>query len=203
MTTNDTELLRRSRTGDRQAFDGIVERYQERICRYLDAMLGDADVAEDLCQETFRRAWQGLAGFEARSRLSTWLFQIAVNLARNCVRDARSRPRPQDPARLDARLAAQAAAAGTGGAGRGRHGPLTSAIRHESAERIALAIDALPATLREAFVLRFIEGLGYAESARITGVAEATLQVRAHRAKGLLRQRLGTVVDTVWGQAGR
>ncbi len=71
-------------------------------------------------------------------------------------------------------------------------------MRHEAAERIALALDRLPVALREAFVLHSVEGMRYEEMALATGVEAGTLHVRAHRARGLLRRQLGSVVDTLW-----
>ena len=75
---------------------------------------------------------------------------------------------------------------------------LTSVIRHEMAERIEIAVGRLPTSMREAFVLRYIDGMDYPEVAEITGVSEGTARVRAFRARALLREELGTVVDTVW-----
>ena len=81
-----------------------------------------------------------------------------------------------------------------------RRSALSSLVRREDAARLALAIDRLPILLREAFVLFAVEGLPYAEIAAATGVAEGTLQVRVHRAKALLRQQLGAVIDTWWAR---
>jgi RNA polymerase sigma-70 factor (ECF subfamily) len=75
---------------------------------------------------------------------------------------------------------------------------LSSIVRRESVVALALAIDRLPVLLREAFVLHHVEGLGYEEMAEITGARANALQVRNHRARALLRQQLGAVVDTMW-----
>ncbi len=183
--TSDEDLLVRGRGGDRAAFDEFAGRWRLRLHSYLAAMTGDDAQSEDLVQEALGRAWKALAGFEGRCKPSTWLFQIAVNLARNHFRDRAGKARPESDELLDALPA-------------GRRGVLSSVIRHEAAERIALAIDRLPPSLREAFVLHYVEGLPYDEIAEITGVKVGALHVRALRARGLLRRQLGDLVDTVW-----
>ena len=82
-----------------------------------------------------------------------------------------------------------------------RQGVLSEILRREAGACALEAIGHLPAALREAFVLHFVEDLDYEAIAAITGVAAATLRVRAHRARTLLRQRLGSVVDT-WLREG-
>jgi len=182
---SDDDLLHRSQRGDRKAFDALTEKYRDRVLCAVAAMVGDDAQAEDLVQEALRKAWEALPKFERRCKVSTWLYQIALNLARNHIRDRAHRAAPESPSRLDARPAE-------------RRTVLSSVIRHERAELIALAIDRLPPTLREAFVLHYIEDLPYEEIAEIVGANVGTLQVRAVRAKKLLRKQLGPLVDTVW-----
>ncbi len=73
-------------------------------------------------------------------------------------------------------------------------------MRRESADVLALAIDRLPISLREAFALHVVEGLPFAEIAEITEVSIEALHVRNHRAKALLRRQLGSTVDTFWSE---
>lgn len=160
-----------------------IDRHRGALLRFIEAMIGDAAAAEDLVQEAARIAFERLGEFERRSKLSTWLYSIALNLARNHRRD---RERRAKPAELDGRPSPL-------------RGALSSLVRRETAEQIALALERLPPTLREAFALHYIEGLDYEEIETITGVKARTLHVRAHRARGLLRAQLGSVVDTAWG----
>ena len=78
------------------------------------------------------------------------------------------------------------------------HGVLSSVIRHEMAERLELSVGRLPTSMREAFLLRYVDAMDYPEISSITGVSEGTARVRAFRARALLRGELGDVVDTVW-----
>jgi RNA polymerase sigma factor (sigma-70 family) len=73
---------------------------------------------------------------------------------------------------------------------------LSGILRREASDLTFEAIDQLPMPLREAFVLRFIEGMDYAEIGQAVGIDPATLRVRAHRARALLRAHLGSAVDT-------
>ncbi len=78
------------------------------------------------------------------------------------------------------------------------HGVLSSVVRHETAERLEISIGRLSTPMREAFILRYVDGMDYSEIAQITGVSEGTARVRAFRARALLREELGAVVDSVW-----
>ena len=71
-------------------------------------------------------------------------------------------------------------------------------IRHEMAERLEISVGRLPTSMREAFLLRYVDALDYPEISSITGVSEGTARVRAFRARALLREELGAVVDTIW-----
>lgn len=170
-----------SSASDAELLDAI-DRHRGALLRFVEAMVGDAAAAEDLVQDAARIAFEKLGEFERRSKFSTWLYSIALNLARNYRRD---RARRAKPAELD-------------GEASPLRGALSSIVRRETAEQIALALERLPPSLREAFALHYIEGLDYDEIEAITGVKARTLHVRAHRARGMLRAQLGSVVDTVW-----
>jgi RNA polymerase sigma-70 factor (ECF subfamily) len=75
---------------------------------------------------------------------------------------------------------------------------LSSIYRRELVERMDLAIGRLPVSMREAFVLRYIEKLEYDDISRVTGASAGAVRVRAHRARLLMRGELGAVVDTFW-----
>ena len=117
------------------------------------------------------------------------IYGIALNKCRNHLRDRKRRAAPAGEGVLDDRAA------------KGR-GVLTSVIRHEMAEQLELSVGRLPAAMREAFLLRYVDGMDYPEIAAIIGTSEGTARVRAFRARALLREELGTVVDTVWLEKG-
>jgi RNA polymerase sigma-70 factor (ECF subfamily) len=186
MADTDTELVARSLAGVAGAFDELVRRHRPRLVRTAALLIGDADEAESLAQETLTRSYAQLAEFDIGRPFSPWLHGIALNLCRNHLRDRARRARPTPPERLVETAAAE---------GR-RQGVLSGILRREAGDHTLRAIGELPEALREAFVLHFVEGLDYAEMSRITGVAAGTLRVRSHRARTLLRSSLGDVVDT-------
>lgn len=93
------DLLDRARAGDEQAFGELVGRYRRELQVHCYRILGSALDAEDALQETLLAAWQGLAGFEGRSSVRVWLFQIATRRCLNALRSASRRP-PADMRRL-------------------------------------------------------------------------------------------------------
>ncbi len=182
---DDAALVGRARAGDRAAFGVLGERHGERVRRFLLTMVGDDAVAEDLRQDALRLALERLDQLADPARFSSWLLSIAVNRCRNHLRAAVAR-------------ASDSAVPVDELPDAGRRGLLTSLVRREQAALVALAIDRLPILLREAFVLFHLEQLPYAEIAASTGATEGTLQVRVHRARALLRQQLGSLVDTAF-----
>ncbi len=83
----DLELIRRTANGEREAFDELVIKYQKPLYSLLYRMVSNHEDAADLLQKTFVKAFTGLSSFERRSSFKTWLYQIAINLAKNVYRD--------------------------------------------------------------------------------------------------------------------
>ena len=182
----DSDLVSRARAGDRRAQSELAERFHERVHRYVLTMVGDPASAQDLTQDVFRRAIERLDELRADDSFRSWLFAIAVNLCRTYLRRSWNEPRSEAPQQLDA------------SPDPARSTVLSSIVRRESAEALAVAIDRLPVLLREAFVLHYVENLPYEEMAQITGARVNALQVRSHRARARLRRQLGAIVDTTW-----
>jgi RNA polymerase sigma-70 factor (ECF subfamily) len=191
MDQPDATLVQRTLVGERAAFDELVRRYHPVLVRFAALMIGDADEAESLAQEALTQAYAGLASFQTDRPFGAWLRGIALNLCRNHLRDRARHARVTPPEELNATAARE---------GR-RHGVLSGILRLEVNDQILLAIRGLPAPLRETFVLHFVEGFDYPEIGRLTGLAPGTLRVRAHRARVLLQEALGSVVDT-WLRQG-
>jgi RNA polymerase sigma-70 factor, ECF subfamily len=172
----DAAAVDRARRGDLDAFDGLVRKYQDRLVGYLRSLIGNAADAEDLAQDAFIRAYRGLARFGGRSLFRTWLYQIATNVAR--THHARR------PAAIDAGAASLA----------GRDEP-AAPVDLESQivlrDRIDRALAALPADLREAVVLRDVEGLDYRDIAELMDVPLGTVESRIFRGRQRLRAALG------------
>jgi RNA polymerase sigma-70 factor (ECF subfamily) len=192
MDQSDEALAVSARAGETAAFDELARRHRPGLVRLAASLTGDADEAESLAQESLTRAFSQLGEYGEDRRFGPWLRGILLNLCRNYVRDRsrHARPVPAD------HLATAAAPEGR------RHGVLSTILRRETNERTLGAIAQLPLPLREAFVLRFVEGMDYAEISQAVGIDPATLRVRAHRARALLREHLGSVVDT-WLREGR
>jgi RNA polymerase sigma-70 factor (ECF subfamily) len=168
---------------NRAQFEAQIAPLREPLGRFVALMVGRE--AEDIVQEATAVALRDAGRFEGRSRFSTWVYGIALNLCRKQLRDRTRRAAPAPPSVMEDQPAR-------------RHGVLSSVIRHEMAERIEISVGRLPTPMREAFVLRYVDQMDYPDIAEITGVSEGTARVRAFRARALLREELGAVVDTVW-----
>ena len=168
---------------DTSAFEALVAPHRESLARFASMMVGRE--AEDIVQEAVATAFRDIGRFQNRSKFSTWLYGIALNLCRKHLRD---KGRHATSAAQEV-LEAQPARA---------RGVLSSVIRHEMAERLEHSVSRLPTPMREAFLLRYVDGMDYPEISSITGASEGSARVRAFRARALLREELGSVVDTVW-----
>jgi RNA polymerase sigma-70 factor (ECF subfamily) len=83
----DLDLINRTEAGERDAFDDLVRKYQKPLYAMLYRMVGNHEDASDLLQKAFVKAFTGLRSFERRATFKTWLYQIAINLAKNVYRD--------------------------------------------------------------------------------------------------------------------
>jgi RNA polymerase sigma-70 factor (ECF subfamily) len=192
MQAVEIERVRRSRSGDQEAFRGIVDAYSRPLYRAAYRVLGDAGAAEDAVQEAFLRAWRGLSRFDEKAELSTWLYRIAINAAID-VRRERQRHGAMDaqlPEDLDGQVAATSEE--------------PDAHRH-AASRAAVdlarkAIDQLPDAERTAILLRHFEGCSIAEIARALGGGENAAKQAVFRAVRKLRAVLGPHMEMSRGE---
>ncbi|MFN3703096.1 RNA polymerase sigma factor [Thermomonas sp.] len=171
----DVALARRAARADVQAFEQLYRRHHRRVHGVIVRLVGQAGArAEDLTQEAFVRAWQALPGFRFESAVSTWLHRLAVNTALMELRAQRSRPG------LDGDEEALAAAATPDTAGQ--------ALLGRDLER---AVATLPPRARAVLVLHDVEGWKHEEIAEELGMAVGSSKAQLHRARGLLRMRIG------------
>jgi RNA polymerase sigma-70 factor (ECF subfamily) len=138
----------------------------------------DARDAEEVAQEVFLRAWRGLAGFQERAQLSTWLYRIAFNEAQR--RLSRRGPPAAEPAPDGADQVAAIPEAS-------HLGPEARALDREFEAVLERALAELPAEWRVAVVLRDIEGLSTEEAATVVSVRQAAFKSRLHRGRMQLR----------------
>jgi len=183
---DDRTLAADAAAGSRDAFDELVNRHQVGIYRLVRVLTcGDED-AEDLAQETFVRAFRGIAGFRGDSAFGTWLHRIAINVIKSHLSRRRRRPVVVE-ARADA---------GADGVMEG----IASADDFELAVHRRQAIDhalaALPEDQRTLIVLRDVQGLEYQEIATTMGLPLGTVESRIFRA----RQRLRPLLEHLWAR---
>ena len=180
----DIMVIERVRAGDRDAFSALVEHHQEAVYSIILRLVRNPDLAEELAQEAFVRAFASLQAFRGASRFRTWVIQIALNLVRDRHRTEGRRPVlvsldeiRHRAERSDASMHAAAAP-----------GPDLSLAQGELTSRLEKAIGNLPREYREVFLLKHVEGLSYQEISTMTGVSIGALKVRAHRARLRLRE---------------
>ena len=193
MSDSAFKFVERALAGDSTAFDELVLLHRPNIVRFIDLLIWDADEAESLAQETLTRAFAQLAEFRSELKFGAWLRGIALNLCRNHLRD-RGR---------HARIATEEQLAAAPAVGGRRLGVLSGILRQEMSGQLDEAIRLLPEALREAFVLYACENLAYDEISQILNISPGTARVRAHRARLLLRDRMGPVVDTWYRERSR
>ncbi|MGQ0834759.1 MAG: RNA polymerase sigma factor [Gammaproteobacteria bacterium] len=172
----DAALVERARRGEVRAFERLYREHSGRVYGLCLRLTRDAAQAEDCVQETFINAWRGLARFETRSSLATWLHRIAVNV----VLGKRRRVTPPIES-LDARPEKP-----------DREWMLETPVEVEEIED---AIGGLPDGARDVLVLCALYGYSHGEAATMLGVAEGTCKAQLHRARHLLRDRLGLEVN--------
>ncbi len=170
----EEDWLRAAQAGDRPAASRLVERYWDRLYRWLVHLTRDRHAAEDLTQETFLKALAALPSFRPGSNFRAWLFRIGHN---NFVNLKRATRRTRHP------LPDDLAAAGTGGAE-------LAAEDREALAVVGEAVSALPTDFRAALLLRVDEGLSFRDVAKVLGTTEETARWRVFKA----RQKLMKVV---------
>ena len=178
-------LVERFRAGDEAAFDALVRFNQDRVYGLLVRMLGNREDALETAQDTFVRAYRGIDGFRAEARFSTWVYGIALNLARNRLRDRSRKGRDRGVSlellETEAPGAAPAAA----------DCPRAAAEQGELEAALAACLEHLPETLRGAFALRVFEGLAYEEIADAMECPRGTVKSRLNDARRRLAECLG------------
>jgi RNA polymerase sigma-70 factor (ECF subfamily) len=175
------ELLERARSGDEDAFAQLVAAHADRVYGALRRFGLDSSEAEDVAQEVFLRAWRGLAAFQERAQLSTWLYRIAFNEAQR--RLSRRPPPAAEPQGDGDDLVSSVPEAP-------HLGPVEQALDREFETLLEQALAKLPAEWRAAVVLRDVEGLSTEQAAAVVGLRQAAFKSRLHRGRMQLRALL-------------
>jgi RNA polymerase sigma-70 factor (ECF subfamily) len=173
--SEDAALVRRAAAADITAFEQLYRRHHARVHGVIARLVGQAGArAEDLVQEAFVRAWQALPAFRFESAVSTWLHRLAVNTALMELRSRRGRPgMDDDEETLDSLPTADTAG---------------NAMLGRDLER---AVATLPPRARAVLVLHDVEGWKHEEIAAELGMAVGSSKAQLHRARHLLRERIG------------
>lgn len=189
----DALLVERVKRGDQRAFEMLVVKYQRRVERLIGRMVRDVDLVADIAQETFIRAYRALPQFRGDSAFYTWLYRIAVNTAKKALVDLK-----RDP------LVLESARAGDDGDETSRTEnelsdgatPEAELASRQVAQAVNAAIEALSEDLRQAILLREIEGLSYEEIADAMNCPIGTVRSRIFRAREAIAERLRPLLDT-------
>jgi RNA polymerase sigma-70 factor, ECF subfamily len=172
MSLSDHDLMRRSSAGDTGAFEQLVRRWEGPLARVLARLHTNGSDVEDLCQETFLKVLRAQGRYRPRSAFSTWLFSIALNVARDAARR-----RGREEQRV-VKVSQRASIAG----------PPENAARRELVEHVSAALAQLAPPLREVLVLKHFGELTFAQLAELLRLPESTVKSRAHKALERLRR---------------
>jgi len=175
---DEAELVEAARSGDRPAFDELVRRTFVDTFTLARRLTGNEEDARDVVQDAYLRSWKGIGKFRGEAAFSTWLYRITANAAASNVqrrRRQRAEPFSDDFEPVDS-AAEQMVSQGAESA--------------EALERISLALDDLPAKLRNVVVLKDVYGMSHEAIAEELGITVPAAKVRLHRARRKLRDVL-------------
>jgi RNA polymerase sigma-70 factor (ECF subfamily) len=168
----DQAVIDRVLAGDRNAFGILIERYSDALFRHAHGMTGSADVAEDILQVSFIKAFHHLG--EVRGRFDAWVFRIVANGCKDWLKNIRrthlSYEEDDQPSSFQT--------------------PEEELDRGEMRRDLDTALSALPDSLREAFVMKHVEGRSYEEMAVLLDATVGALKMRVHRAREALQKLL-------------
>lgn len=181
----DRDLLDRIRAGDKSACAECIEIHSPGIYRLALRLMRNAADAEDVVQETFLNAFKGIAGFDGRSELRTWLYRIAYNAAMMRLR----RPGPETVS-VDEAVEPEAGTPVPEALFAWRDLPERELEKAELRALLERAVRELPELLRAVYVMRELEGLSTEAAAAALEVSEDVVKTRLHRARMRLRNRL-------------
>ena len=172
---SDADVVRRIREGDREAFRIVVRRYQDLLYRTALRHVQQTDVAADLVQSAYVKAYSNIWRCRDPERFGAWLYRILVNAAKDYLKSRRRSDLSLDDP-MAPRLQIPAPTT-----------PERELERTDVRERIERALAELPETMREAFLLKHVEGRAYEDIAELLGVSVPALKMRVHRARTILK----------------
>ena len=193
----DQLLVERAQAGDKHAFELLVAKYQRKLARLLSRFVRDAAEVDDVAQEAFIKAYRALPSFRGDSAFYTWLYRIGINTAKNyLVAQGRRAPTSTEFDAQDAESFEDASQL------RDINTPESLLQSKQVGDTINAAMDGLPDELRNAIVLREIDGLSYEEIAEAMSCPIGTVRSRIFRAREPVAEKviplLNTSADRRW-----
>ena len=183
---SDRELLEGARRGNSAAFRALIRRHDRYLYRVARSVLQDDQEAEDVVQQTYLQAFTKLVDFRGEASLRTWLTRIALNDAirrrrrQRSIVDLSAIDTAQERARSHSYLSSLTTPT-----------PESAAARSQIRRILEQAIDRLPASFRLVLILRDVEEINVEQTAKALGLQPETVRTRLHRARRMLRERLG------------
>lgn len=174
----EKQKIRAAQAGDMAAFEWIVQQHEKRLFGFCCRWLRCTEDAREICQDAFVRAWQALPEFEGRARLSTWLYQIALNLCRDRAKTRATRQRENTVALDDVAHSPECP----------KHGPASSAEWQSEMQKLERGLAMLPEKLRAALMFTTMEGLSHEECAEVLSTSVRGVEGRLYRARQMLMQ---------------
>jgi RNA polymerase sigma factor (sigma-70 family) len=176
----ESELIERIIKGEKQLYEGIIRKYNQRLYRIARSFIKNEDEVEDVMQETYIKAYLHLKQFEGKSQFSTWLTRILINQANQSLnKEKRIRNIISDPSDElpDIRFSNEPA-------------PDQNLMNDEMKKYLEQAIDELPDALRLVYIMREVEGLSVNETSQALSISIENVKTRLHRAKASLKDSL-------------
>ncbi len=169
---NDSELIEKVKNGNEGAFNFLMNKYYPRVYASLLSFTKSKEDSEDIAQQTFLKVWQQISTFRGDSAFFTWVYRIAINLAKNYVASSAYKKQRMNTSIEDGEIEI-----------RSYEGSELSLIHEESMKDIKNFINTLPESLKTAFTLREHDGLSYEEISQITETPIGTVRSRIFRAR--------------------
>ncbi len=187
----DQILVERVQQGDKQAFGLLVSKYQRKLARLLSRLIRDPAEVEDVAQEAFIKAYRALPGFRGDSAFYTWLYRIGINAAKNYLASkSRRAPTTTEFDSEDAEGFDDSEML------RDNNTPEKLLMSKQIGDTVNAAMDMLPDDLRNAIMLREIDGMSYEEIAKIMECPIGTVRSRIFRAREAIAEKLKPLLDT-------
>ena len=184
------DMVAQARAGDMGAFEALYQRHQAGIYTFVRSQVREAEMAADLTQQTFVRAWDSLARLREPGAFQSWLHRIALNLVRDEAKSGRARLEV-----IASDLGDESTGVAAGEVAARDPTPEEMALSSELRDKVWQALGSVPAEQRAALVMHHMTGMSVAEIARAMEVRPGTVMSRLARGREALRKLLGSYVE--------